>query len=112
MTSKSKLKKIQKKAVVNPPVDPFAILNAKVLRMKELQAQIVQLKGAYAELDKLKEEMIPYFVTVEPDRFTINRKLILGTKTYNIHPFFFDEKKGIVLAKTWKSVAHETFNVE
>jgi hypothetical protein len=112
MTAKSKLKKIQKKAVISQPVDPYASVHAKFQRVQELRAQIGKLKSLYAEYDSLMEQLIPYFVRKENDRFIVSRKLTIGTKTYNIHAYFYDEKKGLILSKAWKSAAHETFNVE
>ena len=107
MNRKNRLKKIQK---TQP--DPYTLIHDKFKRVAELRVEISKMKDKYKEYSCLMKELIPYFVKKENDRFIILRKLIFGTRAYNIHTYFYDEKEDVFLDKAWKSVAHETFSVE
>jgi hypothetical protein len=110
----NKLKKLQKKSTVKPP-DPFASITsvqAKFKRVKQIRAELAKLKVLYQEHDRLMEELIPLFVTKENDRFVVARQITLGAETYKVSAYFYDEKKGELKSKAWKSTAHETFTIE
>jgi hypothetical protein len=58
------------------------------------------------------EEILPYFVQTLPDRFIVLRHVTLGTESYRLTPFFYDETKSKLVTKRWKSTAHPTFIIE
>ena len=106
-----KMKKIRLKAIPAQPQDPLASIKAKFKRVKELRAEIQGVKKLYIEHDQLMTELLPLFIKVEPDRFTIARQVSLGTESYRLVPYFFDEKRGLV-AKVWKSTPFESAVIE
>jgi hypothetical protein len=77
-------------------------------RIAEIREELNSVKALYAEHDILVEDVLPLFIEMEDDKFIIHRSIKLGSKTYTLSPFFFDEKKGKLLAKVWKSTAFGT----
>jgi hypothetical protein len=57
-------------------------------------------------------ELLPLFIVKTDSQFIINREITIGTEKHKLAPHFYDEKKGIVLAKQWKSTAFETATIE
>lgn len=106
-----KMKKIRLKAVVTQPIDPLTEVKAKFKRVRKLREEIKKVKKLYIEHDQLMTELLPMFIKVEPDRFTIARQVNLGNESYRLVPYFFDEKKGLV-AKVWKSTPFESAVIE
>lgn len=93
------------------PNDPYVEIHRKFNRIRELRRKLNATKVLYVEHDALVESMLPYFITAEHDRFTILRQITLGSRTYRLTPFFYDERRAQLKAKTWKSTAHETFTI-
>ena len=87
-------------------------INIKFSRLKALRNEIARLKTLYTEHDNLMQELLPLFIKVEADKFTIQREIQIGTDKYRLTPYFYDTKKGILLAKCWKSTALESFSIE
>jgi hypothetical protein len=57
-------------------------------------------------------ELLPMFITVDGDKFTIQRTIKLGTETHTLVPYFYDAKTGGFKAKQWKSTAFPTIDLE
>jgi len=93
------------------PNDPYADLHRKLRRIMKLRQKINGAKGLYLEHDRLMEEVLPYFIRTEHDRFVVLRVLNLSGHNYRVAPFFYDEQRGQLRAKTWKATAHETFTI-
>lgn len=87
-------------------------INDKFVHLKNLRDKIQTLKALYAEHDALVMELLPLFIETEADRFIIKREISIGSKKYRFNPFFYDEKKGQVMAKVWKSTAFESGSIE
>jgi len=104
----------KKQKILGPKVqvNPFATLSAKLKRIKELRAELNKVKVLYQEHDQLMSEVLPAFIEVQADKFVIAREIKLGSKTYRLSPHFFDEKKGLVVPKVWKSTAFESATIE
>lgn len=111
-----KLNKIlsAKKAPIAAPTatDQFASLKKKFAELAKVRAQLAAVKVLYAKHDQLIAELIPLFITVEQDRFVVAREVTLGTEKHRLVPYFYDEKKGTLLAKQWKSTAFGTVTIE
>lgn len=107
-------KKTRTKAKKTPAtiIDPLQAVYDKFARLKELRKQIADAKRLYSEYDELCRQLLPQFVTVESGKFVIHREVTIGRKTYRLSAGFFDEKKGEVTAKQWKSTAMENFFIE
>lgn len=105
----AKKKKTTKKAT---PVDALTALHQKFTRLKNLRRRIQTVKPLYQQYDALLQELLPLFVTRnESGDFVVKNQVSLGNKTYRLTPFFYDEKRGHVTAKVWKSSAFETFAI-
>ena len=94
------------------PASPMASLVSKVKKIKEIRSKINERNKLFIEHDQLMSEVLQYFITMDSDSILINRKLTIGSQTIRLIPFFFDEKKGTIVTKTWKSTPHETFTIE
>lgn len=97
------------------PTDPAAVLTAlkaKFARLGGIRERLSGMKSLYAEHDALVLELLPLFVTVEADRYVINKRITLGSEVHTITPFFYDPDRGELKVKRWKSAAHETFRIE
>ena len=98
-------------AKTQPISNPLAPYLAKIKRVKELRAKLNSFKTLYQEHDQLMKELLPMFIEKHPDKFIIAREVKLGTEVFRLSPHFYDEKKDELLAKNWKSTAHETFTI-
>jgi len=87
-------------------------IKAKFDELKKIRAEITKAKTLYAQHDALMLELLPLFITVSPDQFIIRREIILGSEKYRFTPYFYDEKKGHLLPKVWKSTCHESGAIE
>jgi hypothetical protein len=106
MSTKKKLKPAT-------PVDALTALQQKFSRLKDLRSRIACVKPLYSQYDELLQELLPLFITKnESGDFSVKRQIVLGNRTYRLTPFFYNEKKGQVSAKVWKSSAFQTFAIE
>lgn len=113
MTKKKQILNAKKVVPVAPTaVDQFAFVKAKFAKLKEIREKIATMKALYQEHDALMTELLPLFITKTDSQFIINREITVGTEKHKLSPHFYDEKKGIVLAKQWKSSAFETASIE
>ena len=80
--------------------------------LKKVRAQLAGVKSLYIKQNELMDELLPLFIEVTPDEFRIKREIKIGSTKYRFTPFFYDEKKGIVVPKVWKSSAFETGSIE
>ena len=106
---------MNKKAIIKAAkkaVDPLAELKSKFTKLKALRDQITAMKILYQQHDALMEELLPLFIKVEADKFVISREISLGTEKYKLSPYFYDEKKGQLRAKVWKSAAYSSVAIE
>jgi len=97
-----------KKVIPTPASLMMSTIQSRFEKLKELQDKIASLKVLYKEHDVLMGELLPLFIEVYPDRIVTKREITVGTKVYRFTPFFYDEKKGEILTKAWKSVCHAT----
>jgi len=88
------------------------MIKSKFLKLKKLQAQISEVKTLYVRHDELMDELMPLFITVRANTISIRREIKIGTKTYRLHPHFYDTAKGRLVSKTWKSSACKTATIE
>lgn len=84
----------------------------KFRQLEALRQRINELKTLYAQHDALQSELLPLFIQKTDTQFIVNRQVAIGNRTYRLTPFFYDEAKGTILSKRWKSTAHETFTIE
>ncbi len=84
----------------------------KLKKIKELRSKINSLKHLYQEHDALMEEILPLFIEIQADKFIIAREIKLSGQTFKLSPFFYDEKKGQLVAKSWKSTAFPVASIE
>lgn len=80
--------------------------------LKKVRDEITKMKHLYVKHNELMDELMPLFVEVTADEFIIKREIKIGTKKYRFTPFFYDEKKGTVVPKVWKSTAFESGAIE
>ena len=111
MTKKQKVLSVQKVAV-SSAVAQVASIQAKFKELAAVQTQIARLKFLYQEQDRLMTELLPLFITKTGSQFIIEREITIGNETHKMSPRFWDEKKGILLNKQWKSTAVETGTIE
>jgi hypothetical protein len=112
MSTKKKKILNAKKIIAPTAIDQFADIKSKFAKLKEIRAKIALMKALYQEHDALMMELLPLFITKTDSQFIINREITVGTEKHKLAPYFYDEKKGLVLVKQWKSTAHETFAIE
>jgi len=101
---------MKKKAAVQAPLSAISALTSVSYlfeKLDEVNAKIAASKKLYQEHDALMEELLPLFIEVHADRIIVKREITVGTKTYRYTPFFYDEKKGVLLTKVWKATCHE-----
>jgi hypothetical protein len=111
MTKKKKILSAIK--VVAPTVmDQFASIKAKFAELKEVREKLAQVKALYQKQDALMTELLPLFITRTDSQFIINREITIGTEKHSLKVNFYDEKKALLLAKSWKSSAFETGYIE
>lgn len=82
-----------------------ASIKAKFARLKAIKAEKAKTKLLYQEEDLIYQEILPLFIEVHPDRFVILREFNIGSETFRLTPAFYDEIKGVIVSKAWKSVA-------
>jgi len=58
------------------------------------------------------EELMPLFIETTAEEFIIKREIKIGNQKYRFTPFFYDEKKGTIVPKVWKSTAFESGAIE
>jgi hypothetical protein len=80
--------------------------------LKKVRTQIAGMKQLYVKHNELMQELMPLFIETKPDEFIIKREIKIGTKKYRFTPFFFDERKGHIVPKVWKSTAFESGAIE
>lgn len=105
-------KKLIKKAKKKTVTEHIANVQAKFEELEKVRKDITKLKSFYIKYNTLMEELLPLFIEVEPDRITLKRDLTVGNKKYRFTPFFYDEKKSMILPKVWKSCAFESGVIE
>ena len=106
-------KKLSKKKVkMTDHVAGINAIKAKFKKLKELRTQLANMKPIYQQHDALMAELMPLFITIEDDKFTIKREYVLGDKKYKLSPQFYDDKKGILVAKAWKSSAFPSISID
>ena len=110
----TKVQKVKGKKVKVQTVftDPLAPIKLKFQRLKTLRAELASLKQKYQEHDALMQELLPMFIEVQADKITVKREITLGSDKHRFTPFFYDEKKGLVVIKVWKSTAFEAGSIE
>jgi len=80
--------------------------------LKKVRAQLASVKSLYIKHNELMTELMPLFIEVKADEFIIKREIKIGSTKYRFTPFFYDEKKGTVVPKVWKSTAFESGSIE
>ena len=99
------------------PRDQLELIVAKLTKLsstalKKVRAEIAKMKNLYVKHNELMEELMPLFIEVQADQFIIKREIKIGSTKYRFNPFFYDEKKGTVVPKVWKSTAFESGSIE
>lgn len=80
--------------------------------LKKVRAQLASVKSLYVKHNELMTELMPLFIETKADEFIIKREIKIGSTKYRFTPFFYDEKKGTVVPKVWKSTAFESGSIE
>jgi hypothetical protein len=93
-------------------VNPLDALKSKFTQLKAIREQIASMKGLYQKHDALMEELMPLFIKIESDKFIVAREISLGTDKFKLSPYFYDEKKGLLVAKVWKSASFASVSIE
>ena len=112
MSSKKQKVTGKKIKVVTTLAQKIAAVQTRFAELKKLRAKIAGLKALYIKHNELMEELMPLFIEVQTDQITVKRELTIGNKKYRFNPFFYDEKKGQMLPKVWKSCAFESGTIE
>lgn len=94
------------------PVDPLQIIKDKFTRLTEMRTHIAAAKELYKAHDALIEELLPCFITITDTEFIVKRQIMVGDKTYRLHPSFFDIAKNKAVAKQFKAAFHPTMTIE
>jgi hypothetical protein len=107
----------KKTQIANPqvisPVQQIAAIQKKFKRLAEVRQQIAQLKNSlYPEHDQIVSELLPLFIETQTDQFIVKREITIGNEKHRLVPYFYDEKKGVVLTKQWKSTCQQTMDIE
>jgi len=90
----------------------LAAVRGKFARLRQLRAELEAIRTKYAEHDALVRELLPLFITTDADGFRVNKRVTIGSEVHTLVPYFFDERKGILVVKQWKSTACPTFTIE
>ena len=98
----------KKQKIQSTASNQLKVIQDKFAKLTAVQMKINQVKKLYQEHDLIMEELLPLFITVAPDSFTIKREVTIGDKKFRYNPYFYDEKKNKVLSKIWKSTAHQS----
>ena len=94
------------------PVDPLQVIRDKFARLTEMRTHIAAAKELYKAHDALVEELLPCFITITDNEFIIKRQVVIGDRTYRLHPSFFDVSKNKAVAKQFKAAFHPTMTIE
>lgn len=94
------------------PASALTQVKDKFKALKKIRAEIANMKNLYVKHNELMSELLPLFIEVTPDEFIIKREIKIGSTKYRFTPFFYDEKKGTVVPKVWKSTAFESGSIE
>jgi hypothetical protein len=100
---------LKRKSVV--AVDPVAALKAKFAELAAIRKKLVEVKALYQRHDQLVSELLPYFITVDSKQIVMQREFNLGTETFRLVPYFWDEKKGHIVPVVWKSTGFKTVTI-
>jgi hypothetical protein len=111
-TKKQKILSAKKGPEAPTAEDQFAALKAKFQKLSEIRKKIAEAKALYAQHDAMVAELLPLFIKKTDKQFIIEREITLGTEIHKLVPYFYDDKKGILLAKQWKSTAFETATID
>jgi len=82
------------------------------IALKKVRAKLASVKSLYVQHNELMTELMPLFIEVKADEIIIKREIKIGSTKYRFTPFFYDEKKGTVVPKVWKSTAFESGSIE
>jgi len=88
------------------------LLQTKFKKLSDLRTKLTSLKVLYAQHDALMAELLPLFIEQDTDKFVVRREIALGAKKYRLTPHFYDEKKGVIVPKVWKSTAFPSATIE
>jgi len=105
-------KKVKAQTAATSAVSALTRIKDKFVALQKVRAKIAEMKQLYIKHNELMEELMPLFIEIAPDEFIIKREIKIGTKKYRFTPFFYDEKKGTVVPKVWKSTAFESGTIE
>jgi len=112
MSSRSRSSRNSRNRAPTSPTDPLAAIRAKFARLRQIRTELEVLKQKYREHDTLVAELLPLFVSRENGRWIINEQFSLGTEVHTLVPYFFDQRKGVITVKQWKSTAFPAFTVD
>ena len=116
ITSKNKIKvqsgKKKKATTVQTATSALTQIKDRFAALKKVRAQLASVKQLYIKHNELMEELMPLFIETTADEFIIKREIKIGTRKYRFTPFFYDEKKGTIVPKVWKSTAFESGSIE
>ncbi len=104
--------KFKKKQPVQTATAALTQVKDRFKALKKVRAEITKMKQLYVKHNALMEELMPLFIETTPDTFIIKREIKIGSTKYRFTPFFYDEKKGHVVPKVWKSTAFESGAIE
>jgi hypothetical protein len=110
MTTKNQ--KVTGKKIQVTAANQLQAIRDKFKALKEIRDKINAMKTLYQEHDILMAELMPLFIDVSADEFVIKREITVGNKKYRFTPYFYDDKKGQIGAKVWKSTAFPAGSIE
>lgn len=114
-TRTSRTRAIRSARTMTPPavpVDPLQVIRDKFTRLTEMRTHLAAAKELYKAHDALVEELLPCFITITDTEFIIKRQIVIGNRTYRLHPSFFDISKNKAVAKQFKAAFHPTMTIE
>jgi hypothetical protein len=115
MSTSSRARAIRAARTLTPPaplVDPLQVIKDKFTRLTSMRSHIAAAKELYKAQDALIEELLPCFITITDTEFIVKRQIVIGDKTYRLHPSFFDISKNKAVAKQFKAAFHPTMTIE
>jgi len=101
-----------KKGTSKSPTNALTLVKDKFKALKKIRAELNAVKNLYVKHNELMTELMPLFIEQTADTFIIHREIKIGNTKYRFTPFFYDEKKGTVVPKVWKSTAFESGSIE
>ena len=108
----SKTKKVTGPKINVTPANQLQAIRDKFKALKEVRDKINAMKALYQEHDVIMAELMPLFINISADEFVIKREITVGNKKFRFTPYFYDEKKGQIGAKVWKSTAFPAGSIE